>query len=277
MIVRLITPLTNSAGTLSVVSADANNNVVIENIVENVAGATAQNNPDLYRQLWNYVGATDNNGNYIVSFQNLYTNTYLSCLNGTNNGTQLVLDASATPQTSNWIIKKQNNMPNDDSGAPRSYSIHALNHNSQVIDLSGYNTTPGTIIQMYSWKGQPPYDNQYNQFWFLEEPRIQVVTPYSSTTIQVGVNYSSEVIQVWDSEVGGNLLGSLGNDYGNNLTVYNHTFYVSSKKPQNGYLVNESENQKNQTINLENNSNVTVQFYYGDPRQGTSISFTSGA
>lgn len=276
MIVRLITPLPNSAGILSVIAVDENNNVVIKNIVENVEGANAQNNPDLYRQLWNYVGSLDNNGNYIANFQNLYTNTYLSYANGINNGTLLTMNDNIS-STISWNLIKQSNMPNDDQGAPRSYSIHALSNNSQVIDLSGYNTTPGTSIQMYSWKGQPPYDNQYNQFWFLEEPRIVINNPTGNQILIQPSQHGQEVIEAWDSMVGGNLLGTLSpNATSMYISGIYSTFYLSSKRNgNNGQRVNESENEVNQVINLTNDSSTSVQFYYGDPLKGASVTITA--
>jgi hypothetical protein len=271
MIVRLITPLTNSSNrnNLFVISIDNNNNVVLNNIIENVAGASPQNNPDLYRQLWE---RTMVNSTTAV-FKNLYTETYLSCKNGSGNSTQLTLDENNTNTSSNWILTKQNNMPNDDQGAPRSYSIGALGNSSQVIDLSGASTTPGRVIQMYSWKGQPPYDNNYNQFWFLEEPRIVINNPTGNQTLIQSSNHGQEVIEAWDSMVGGNLLGTLNpNQSGMYINGAYSTFYLSSKRNgNNGQRVNESENEVNQVINLSNDSSASVQFYYGDPLKGASV------
>jgi len=273
MIVRLITPLTNTTNTLSVIAIDANNQVVIKNIVENIAGASPQNNPDLYRQLWErtWVNSTT------AVFKNLYTETYLSCENGTGNFTQLTLNIDYTKESSNWMLTKQQNLPNDDAGAPRSYSIHALSNNQQVLDLSGFNTTQGTAIIMYSWKGQPPYDGNYNQFWFLEEPRIVIQNATGNQTVITPSNHNNEVIEAWDAMVGGNLLGTLGpNSQSMYINSSYTTFYLSSKRNgNNGQRVNESENEQNQSINVSNNSSTNVQFYYGDPLKGASVTITA--
>lgn len=267
MIVRIITPLSNTAGTLSVIAVDESNNVVIKNIVENVAGTPSN---DLNRQLWEFTTAEPPYNNN--TFKNVFTGTYLSCANGTDNSTPLTLVADGTRESSNWFLIKQGSLPNDDAGAPRSYAIGTLIDNTIVIDLSGANTVEGTVVFTYTWKGNPPYDNHYNQFWYLEEPRIEVHNQTGKPAIVGLSNDTNEVIEIWDAMVGGNLLGSLNENLQSiNVLESYTTFYISSKRFQNGFKVNESENEQNQIIDLSSNSTTSVQFYYDDPKAGAKV------
>jgi len=271
MIVRIVTPVPNKRDTLSVIAVDSKNRVVIRNIVENVAGATKEKNPELYGQLWDYTVVKSN-----AVFKNMYTNTYLSCQSGTSNNTPLILHPSDN-KFAQWTLNLQDNMPGDDENAPRSYSIHASSNNPQVLDLTGGDTSEGTLIIMNTWKGQPPSDGVYNQFWFLEEARVVINNSTRKPAVIVPSNNTNETIEAWDAMVGGNLLGTIRpQDDSMTIDARYTTFYLSSKRNGNsGQRVNESENVEDQVITLVDGVPVTIQFYYGDPRQGASVTITA--
>jgi hypothetical protein len=269
MIFRIITPAPNSVGTLSVMAVDTNNNVVIKNIVENVAGATSANNPDLFRQLWRM---QDMNG--AATFQNLYTNTYLSAAGGMYQNLSLANNQdSITP----WSLIKQANLPNDSNNAPRSFIIQTNLNDGRagLVDLTESTTVEGTPIHLWT-NNNGPWEGQYNQYWFLEVPRILVVNPGGSAVAITASNNSNEVIEVWDSVIGGNLLGTVSRVNGS-VSVSNTVFYLSAKRTQGNYRVNESANERNQVIDLSQNPNPNLYFYYGDPLKGAAVNISANS
>jgi len=272
MIVRLVTPLTNALDTSSVIAVDSKNRVIIKNIVENEAGATKEKDPDLYRQLWEYTRGKSNT----AVFKNLYTNQYLSCQSGTASGTQLTIHPSDN-KYAQWVLNLQDNMPGDDEGAPRSYAICASSNEAQVIDLSKANTAEGTPIIMNTWKGEPPSDGKYNQYWFLEEARVVVNNSTGNQAVITPSNNTNELIQAWDAMVGGNLLWTIRpQDSAKTVEARYTTFYLTSERNGNsGQRSNESENPENQVVNLNAVTPVMVQFYYGDPLKGASVTITA--
>ncbi|MDX2302473.1 MAG: hypothetical protein NW226_06710 [Microscillaceae bacterium] len=268
MIVRLITPLPNTAGTLSVIAVDANNQIIITDIVDNIGGATSDNNPNLYSQLWEKI-----TNNVYTTFRNLKYNAYLSCSNGAATYTFLTTN-SAISDSCKWVLSQQGPMPGDDPGAPLSYAIQAYQNTNQVIDLQAYSTVPGNKPWMYFWKGNPPSDGSYNQFWYLEEPRIEVHNPGGHAVDIAISNDVYENIQVWDAMIGGNLIIGAGLNTTITVPAGYTSFYISSKKYNTGHYVNESENESDQVIDLSPNTPHTVQFYYGDPKAGATISIS---
>jgi hypothetical protein len=265
MIFRIITPVANAAGTLSVIAVDANNNVVIKNIVENVAGTPSD---DLRRQLWRM---QDING--AVTFQNLYTNTYLSAANGMYQ--QLILTSDSTQASIAWSLVKQANLPTDLPNVPRSFIIQTTLSDGTVglVDLQFADTTEGQIIHLWTNNGGP-WDSKYNQYWYLEVPRILIVNPSGNSVTITASDNASEVIQVWDSAIGGNLLGTVSN---NAVTVQNQVFYLSSKRIQGSYKVNEFANERNQVIDLSQNPSPNFYFYYGDPVRAAKVTISTNS
>ncbi|MCU0446709.1 MAG: hypothetical protein MUE85_17520 [Microscillaceae bacterium] len=267
MIFRIVTQVPNSLQTLSVIAVDANNNVVIKNIVENVAGATPANNPDLFRQLWRM---TDING--AVTFQNVYTNSYLSAASGMYQNLSIASDSNSTTP---WSLVKQANLPGDSPNAPRSFVIQTTLSDGSVglVDLTESTTTEGTPIHLWT-NNNGPWEGYYNQYWFLEVLRILIVNPNGGSVTITASNNSSEVIEAWDSAIGGNLLGTVSK-VNDSITINNAVFYLSAKRKKGNYKVNECANERNQVLDLSQNSNPNFNFYYDDPLRGATVTISA--
>jgi hypothetical protein len=264
MIYRIITPVPNAVNTLGVIAIDINNMVVIKDIVENVAGTPSD---DLLRQLWRM---QDING--AVTFQNLYNETYLSYALGMHQ--KLIISPDQTSIA--WSLVKKDNMPSDSPNAPRSFAIKSIQSSqNNFVGVADFNTSdPGNIVHLWEDHSNQPYNGQYNQRWYLEVPRILIVNPNGNPVTITASDNKSEVIEVWDSAIGGNLLGTISST-NKTVTVQNQIFYLSSKRIKGSYKVNECANERNQAIDLSQNPSPNFYFYYDDPERAAKVTIST--